>query len=93
MPSLWFTSFCCAGRPLGAVLMRPTRMAADFQTTPQKRKIRVSIRRSATDNDMVAAATGFRSSQAVKSLSALVVPVGSLQDTIDHQGLAHFGTS
>ncbi|MDD9654505.1 pitrilysin [Klebsiella pasteurii] len=28
--------------------------------------------------------------QAVKSLSALVVPVGSLQDPADHQGLAHF---
>ncbi|STR64401.1 protease III [Klebsiella michiganensis] len=28
--------------------------------------------------------------QAVKSLSALVVPVGSLQDPAEHQGLAHF---
>ena len=28
--------------------------------------------------------------QAVKSLSALVVPVGSLQDPSDHQGLAHY---
>lgn len=28
--------------------------------------------------------------QAVKSLSALVVPVGSLQDPADHQGLAHY---
>ncbi|WP_259226199.1 MULTISPECIES: pitrilysin [Raoultella] len=28
--------------------------------------------------------------QAVKSLSALVVPVGSLQDPEEHQGLAHF---
>lgn len=28
--------------------------------------------------------------QAVKSLSALVVPVGSLQDPVEHQGLAHF---
>ncbi len=28
--------------------------------------------------------------QAIKSLSALVVPVGSLQDPKDHQGLAHF---
>nr|VUD28422.1 protease III [Raoultella sp. NCTC 9187] len=27
--------------------------------------------------------------QAVKSLSALVVPVGSLQDPEEHQGLAH----
>lgn len=28
--------------------------------------------------------------QAVKSLSALVVPVGSLEDPDDHQGLAHY---
>ncbi|MGU0056446.1 insulinase family protein [Enterobacter hormaechei] len=28
--------------------------------------------------------------QAVKSLSALVVPVGSLEDPDDHPGLAHY---
>ncbi|WP_142502568.1 pitrilysin [Klebsiella sp. 2680] len=40
------------------------------------------------DNDMVVLLVS--DPQAVKSLSALVVPVGSLQDPIEHQGLAHF---
>lgn len=40
------------------------------------------------DNDMVVLLVS--DPQAVKSLSALVVPVGSLQDPADHQGLAHF---
>ncbi|WP_434639007.1 pitrilysin [Klebsiella sp. I138] len=40
------------------------------------------------DNDMVVLLVS--DPQAVKSLSALVVPVGSLQDPVDHQGLAHF---
>nr|WP_287858496.1 pitrilysin [Klebsiella sp.] len=40
------------------------------------------------DNGMVVLLVSDQ--QAVKSLSALVVPVGSLQDPVEHQGLAHF---
>lgn len=40
------------------------------------------------DNGMVVLLVSDQ--QAVKSLSALVVPVGSLQDPEEHQGLAHF---
>lgn len=40
------------------------------------------------DNDMVVLLVS--DPQAVKSLSALVVPVGSLEDPETHQGLAHY---
>lgn len=40
------------------------------------------------DNDMVVLLVS--DPQAVKSLSALVVPVGSLEDPDEHQGLAHY---
>ncbi|VEA44424.1 protease [Salmonella enterica subsp. enterica] len=40
------------------------------------------------DNDMVVLLVS--DPQAVKSLSALVVPVGSLEDPEAHQGLAHY---
>lgn len=40
------------------------------------------------DNDMVVLLVS--DPQAVKSLSALVVPVGSLEDPVTHQGLAHY---
>ncbi len=40
------------------------------------------------DNDLVVLLVS--DPQAVKSLSALVVPVGSLEDPEAHQGLAHY---
>lgn len=63
-------------------------MAADSGDDPQKRKDTRQYQAIRLDNDMVVLLVS--DPQAVKSLSALVVPVGSLQDPADHQGLAHF---
>ncbi len=86
--SLWFKVLLC-WPPSGRRLVRPTpdgsrfrrRSAKSEKDTRQYQAIRL-------DNDMVVLLVS--DPQAVKSLSALVVPVGSLQDPADHQGLAHF---
>lgn len=59
-------------------------MAADSGDDPQKRKDTRQYQAIRLDNDMVVLLVS--DPQAVKSLSALVVPVGSLQDPADHQG-------
>ncbi|UMX70469.1 insulinase family protein [Klebsiella pneumoniae] len=58
------------------------------ETIRKKRKRYASASAIRLDNDMVVPLVSIRT--AVKSLSALAVPVGSPQDPADHQGLAHF---
>ncbi|HDS5335664.1 TPA: pitrilysin, partial [Klebsiella pneumoniae] len=86
--SLWFKVFVVL-----AVLWAPFSQA-DTGWQPIQETIRKSEKDTRQyqairlDNDMVVLLVS--DPQAVKSLSALVVPVGSLQDPADHQGLAHF---
>ncbi len=64
-------------------------MAADSGDDPQKsEKDTRQYQAIRLDNDMVVLLVS--DPQAVKSLSALVVPVGSLQDPADHQGAGAF---
>ena len=86
--SLWFKVFVVL-----AALWAPFSQA-DTGWQPVQETIRKSEKDTRQyqairlDNDMVVLLVS--DPQAVKSLSALVVPVGSLQDPADHQGLAHF---
>ena len=86
--SLWFKIFVVL-----AALWAPFSQA-DTGWQPVQETIRKSEKDTRQyqairlDNDMVVLLVS--DPQAVKSLSALVVPVGSLQDPADHQGLAHF---
>ena len=73
---------------LWARLVRPTPDGSRFRRRSAKRKDTRQYQAIRLDNDMVVLLVS--DPQAVKSLSALVVPVGSLQDPADHQGLAHF---
>lgn len=86
--SLWFKVFVVLAA-LWARLVRPTPDGSRFRRRSAKaKKDTRQYQAIRLDNDMVVLLVS--DPQAVKSLSALVVPVGSLQDPADHQGLAHF---
>ncbi len=87
-PQFMVQGFCCAGRPLGSFSQADTGWQPIQETIRKSEKDTRQYQAIRLDNDMVVLLVS--DPQAVKSLSALVVPVGSLQDPADHQGLAHF---
>ncbi|VEB54629.1 protease III [Salmonella enterica subsp. enterica] len=77
------------GRPLGGLQFRRISVWQPLQETIRKSdKDTRQYQAIRLDNDMVVLLVS--DPQAVKSLSALVVPVGSLEDPEAHQGLAHY---
>lgn len=87
-PAVYGSRFCCVGRPLGSFSQADTGWQPIQETIRKSEKDTRQYQAIRLDNDMVVLLVS--DPQAVKSLSALVVPVGSLQDPADHQGLAHF---
>ncbi len=87
-PAAPVQSVIVIGRPLGPAVQ------ADIGWQPLQETIRKSDKDTRQyqairlDNDMVVLLVS--DPQAVKSLSALVVPVVSLEDPEAHQGLAHY---
>lgn len=77
-PQFMVQGYCFTGRPLGAVKSGRHRMATDPETIRKSDKDTRQYQAIRLDNGMVVLLVS--DPQAVKSLSALVVPVGSLQD-------------
>ncbi|SUH35170.1 protease [Salmonella enterica subsp. enterica] len=76
------------GRPLGPAVQADIVGNRCKKLSVKAIKIPGQYQAIRLDNDMVVLLVS--DPQAVKSLSALVVPVGSLEDPEAHQGLAHY---
>lgn len=86
--SLWFKVFVVLAALWAPFSQADTGWQPIQETIRKSEKDTRQYQAIRLDNDMVVLLVS--DPQAVKSLSALVVPVGSLQDPADHQGLAHF---
>ena len=86
--SLWFKVFVVLAALWAPFSQADTGWQPIQETIRKSEKDTRQYQAIRLDNDMVVLLVS--DPQAVKSLSALVVPVGSLQDPSDHQGLAHF---
>ncbi|HBS6138536.1 TPA: pitrilysin [Klebsiella pneumoniae] len=86
--SLWFKVFVVLAALWAPFSQADTGWQSIQETIRKSEKDTRQYQAIRLDNDMVVLLVS--DPQAVKSLSALVVPVGSLQDPADHQGLAHF---
>lgn len=86
--SLWFKVFVVLAALWAPLSQADTGWQPVQETIRKSEKDTRQYQAIRLDNDMVVLLVS--DPQAVKSLSALVVPVGSLQDPADHQGLAHF---
>ncbi|HBS7227662.1 TPA: pitrilysin [Klebsiella pneumoniae] len=86
--SLWFKVFVVLAALWAPFSQADTGWQPIQETIRKSEKDTRQYQAISLDNDMVVLLVS--DPQAVKSLSALVVPVGSLQDPADHQGLAHF---
>ena len=86
--SLWFKVFVVLAALWAPFSQADTGWQPIQETIRKSEKDTRQYQAIRLDHDMVVLLVS--DPQAVKSLSALVVPVGSLQDPADHQGLAHF---
>lgn len=86
--SLWFKVFVVLAALWAPFSQADTGWQPIQETIRKSEKDTRQYQAIRLDNDMVVLLVS--DPQAVKSLSALVVPVGSLLDPADHQGLAHF---
>ncbi len=86
--SLWFKVFVVLAALWAPFSQADTGWQPIQETIRKSEKDTRQYQAIRLDNDMVVLLVS--DPQAVKSLSALVVLVGSLQDPADHQGLAHF---